>query len=201
MDNKFGTGRYDAILGKLASVSGQLEIAAQLSPEVSPVLVLESDRAEWLYLGNQRLMGGRIAVAAQAASPSVGRIRAPSNSAILGVIELIIISSTSAIEASLRLGTATADRATALTVSPRDSRWQGTLTAGALKMSQDNAAFAGNEFLEVSLAANTPLYIKPAGIVLVQGNHLDLGTTTLNVPFNATVFWREREIGQFEQPS
>ena len=195
---KIGTGRYSELLGRLLGQSGVLEVAGELSPEISPVFVLESDRPEWLFLSNQRLMSAGGIVAAVALSPSFLRLRNPTGSNVIAVIERgTIASPTTIADAVITFGTAAADRANGQTVATRDSRW-GTLSSGALKASSDNAASAGTQIDRLNLLALSPHRIQAFPIIMLPGSHLDVGTNDQNATVIVMVHYREREIGKFE---
>lgn len=196
---KLGTGRYAELLGRLLGQSGVLEVASDLSPEISPVLVLESDRPEWAFLSNQRLVsvfGGMAAVAAQT---SIFRLINPAGSNVLATIQRGTLVPAATAQATLFVGGAVADLTTAGVPVFRDSR-SGFVGGAALRASFDNNVAASGFGIERQNAlGNAPIFFQCFPIILAPGSHVDITIDTVNVAGPVAVHWREREIGKYEQ--
>lgn len=197
-------GRYNGILGRMLSMGGQEDPAGALSPEISPVLVLENDRPEWLFLGNVRLHGAAIALAAGGAGNfATARLRNPATSGALVVVTSIQISVTTISEVKIFLATsAVVDATTPQTMMfPHDSRW-GAQTSGAAKGSSknDNTASQGTVIWDHFLAVNTPIRAACCPLVLAPDSSIDVVNAQGNQGIFVQFSYTERAMQPFENP-
>jgi hypothetical protein len=195
---RLGTGRYSELLGRLLTQSGALDVAAELSPEVSPVLVLENDRPEWLFLSNQRALSCQLGTLAASAATTTGRLRNPTGSNVLAVVTNISGSAQAAARLSVFIGTATTDLATSQNPIALDSRYS-LLGGAALKASREGVAPTGLGIEGYDVLATTRVVFQSPPIVLLPGSHMDFCVNTADVAGLFNVRWREREIGRYEQ--
>lgn len=192
-------GRFNQILGRLLSMGGQEDPAGALSPEISPVLVMEADRPEWKFLGNERLVAAQISAVSTAGLAATGRLRNPSTSGVLGIVEGIIFSTTATQRVQVRLGVLgdTGLLTPMVAQAARDSRL--TTTVGALRTSSDQVAGVGTVIYEGQLLANTSYIIGVTPIVLAPLSHVDVsGADLVAATISVNFAWRERAAEPFE---
>lgn len=181
-------------------MGGQEDPAGSLSPEISPVLVLENDRPEWQFLGNGRLMACNLTVSTTGALLGSMRLRNPSDSGMLAIVEAISVNAiTAAQRFQVRIGNAAAELLTPMvTQAPRDSR--SSATVGALKASSDQVSGTGTKIYEGTIAINVIVSLLVCPIVLAPGSHLEVTAADLVVgQSNANFLYRERAIEPFEK--
>src|SRR5262245_34917205 len=195
-----GTGRYAAILGRLLTVGGVLEVAPELAPEISPIIGLESDRPEWLFLSNQRYSSITLQPGASIGNPSYARLRNPTASNVLAVIESIKLDTTLAAGAGyiIRIGSAATDRTNVGTAVGRDTRYVTTTGMAALIGSPSNAAGRGTALETGRMLLSTTINFSQP-IILSPGFHVDAGSDDTNLLVDVTFHWRERELGKYER--
>lgn len=192
--------RYGQILGRLLSMSGVEDVAGDLSPEISPVLVLEADRPEWLFLAGQFLLAGAGVQVALAANPSFFRIRNPVGSGIIAVVESIDVSAAAIItDGVATIGTATIDRANVMGSLVRDTRW-GSIV-GTCLVSNDNGGSVGSGIERFRAPINTGYRFNNMPVVLAPGSHLDYGANDSNIELHVNIRWRERPAEPYELKS
>lgn len=194
---KIEVARFNQILGRLLSMSGIEDPAGDLGTEVAPCIVLEADRPEWLFLGNQKPLAASISLGAVAAQNGCFRVRNPSTSGVLAVVELATITSLSVgstVEA--RLGAAAADFGSLQVPVNRDSR---QTTGGVCVCSyQNNGAPSGSMIDQENLGASAPYRFSGFPCVLAPGGSVDLTGATVNVSYYFAVVIRERAMEPFE---
>lgn len=193
-------GRFNGILGRMLSMGGQEDPAGALSPEISAVLALETDRPEWQYLGNGRLMACNLTVVTSGALTGSMRLRNPTDSGSLAVIERISVNAITAPQRfQVRIGTAAAELLTPMvTQAPRDSR--SSATVGALRASSDQVVGVGTKIYEATIALNVIVELLVCPLVLAPGSHIEVNAADLVVgQSNANFVYRERAIEPFEK--
>jgi len=201
--NKIGIGSFDQLLGRAFSVpQPEGGICPEFSPEISPVIVLENDRAEWCYLKNEKCCAANVNVPANAGQIGMVRFRNPTTSGALMVITNINVSPVSVAALMLviiTLGKAAGDLATGSgTKEARDSRLFGNKPSALLTYDNTGAAASGTtvEFGSSSQgfyqASSPPFVVAPGGSVDIQ-----LNVSNLQAFFNLQ--WSERELRRYEQ--
>lgn len=191
--------RYNNLLGRLLSMAGLEATAADLSPEISPVIVMESDRPEWLFLSGQRRIGFVSSQNAGAAAPVV-RLRNPVGSGVLAVIEKIGgMVEAALMRVNLQIG---GDIGDLTTVSPGfqlDSRYGFAQGGSALICSAEalGAVSVGNGIEIAFPSANVPYKFLQTPLILAPGSHVDISLSAIGA-FQAIVQWRERELQKYE---
>ena len=80
-------GRFSDLLRRMFSMVGQLEVAAELSPEVSPTVELESaQNQEWDFLKGVKQCATSEEIAANAGAGGQFRLRNPPDSGTLATV-------------------------------------------------------------------------------------------------------------------
>lgn len=197
--SKIEVGRYSELLRKLLSMKGVVDVSGELSPEISPVFILEAERPEWEFLKNEKVMSSTFAVNAVAAQNAVYRLRNPLGSGVVAVINTFMIQvesdSTVLAERSVEQG----NLATILPTVSRDTRLP-VLNASALISSQaNNVVFTGESFWTALLLANA-FVPQVLDFVLTAGHQFDLIEVDNNISIRGWVQWRERRLDVLEEP-
>jgi len=172
-------------------------VSSELSPEISPILVLESERPEWDFLKNEKIIGSNWGVVASAVLNSAFRLRNPVNSGALVV--LIDGACSTDTTGSVLLAERNTDQlslATALPTVSRDTRLP-ILDASVCIASQANVGPSGQSWWSSLSEANVPLPI-PFPFVLTPGHQVQFTAAANNVAFRGYVMWRERRIDVLE---
>jgi hypothetical protein len=189
--------RFNAILGRLLGMAGVEDPAGALSPEISPVLVLENDRPEWLFLSNQFPMAAGGVETASVANPTFFRIRNPVGSGIIAVIEAVNLSASIIItDGVAQLGTQTVDMGGAMAPLVRDNRY-GQIV-GSCTVSESNGGGSGTGIERFRVPINTVYNYQNLPIILKPGTNYDWGVNDVNVEVHANIRWRERPAEPYE---
>jgi len=198
--SKIEIGRYSELLRRMLGQKGQEIVAAELSPEVSPIIILEGTGAEWDFLKSVRGCRCQGAVVGQPGFSSRFRLRNPVNSGVIAVIDEVGFSGAGV---KFRMGRAQIfgdHPAPLLTVVP-DLRWGSVgATTTTLLFSKDNTSalgIPGDLFMQIGVAADNYFkYTQPT--VLVPGTSLEWGTNILDSDIDTYVAWRERALPDLE---
>lgn len=191
------TGRFSNLMRRYLGMKGVTEVTPELAPEISPVFILESQRPEWEFLKNEKLMSfvfGGVGVAAQNA---VARLRNPPGSGVVATITAIrMVTDT----LSIGLVSRDDDQGNLVTVLPtvsRDTRLP-VLNASVLIPSQGNGIVVTGESWWTNLAAANESVKDDVDFVLTEGNQLDFVSTTVNSSLRGFCWWRERRLDVLE---
>lgn len=198
--SKIETGRFSDLFRRLLSMKGVTEVAAELSPEISPVFVVESERIEWEFLKGQRPIAAVMVVGPLAANPSTSRLRNPAGSGVLASFDGIVLSTDPlATTFSVFLNTQLVDLAAVAPLVPvaRDTRIPALAKASALIQSGANVPGVGSNILNGRMPGDEPFYF-PLKFVLTPGHSVDINTETVNQPHRVTAWWTERHIDALE---
>lgn len=185
-------------------MKGQETVAAELSPEVSPVIVLEDNSAEWQFLQGTRLASSVVAVDAFTAEIPITRVVNPAGSGVLAVFSRIeVIASDAgdviALGPVLSLDQLTTLGATAL----RDHRW---LSAGAtgrntIVVSSQTATpplVLSESYWSARVIPNTTnAMVEP--FILLPGEAVQWGVLTINTLMRSNIYWSERRLPALER--
>jgi len=196
--SKVEVGRYADLLRKLLSMKGVVDVAPELSPEVSPVFIMEADRPEWQFLKNEKLMSAVFAVTGVVAQNSAVRLRNPAGSGVVATIEHIILSGNMALELFYERNTIQAALATVLPTVARDTRFP-QLNASSLLSSQGNNIASSGEAWWSARAPAEAAVVTDIAMVVTPGHQIQLNTVTSNVSIRGTITWRERRLDELER--
>jgi len=200
--SKIERGQFADLLRRYLGMSGETNVADELAPEVSPVFVLESERIEWEFLKGAKVAGVVANQGAAAAFPSAFRIRNPSGSNVMVVVNGWDVSIGSASSVSLARLQTNADLATVigLVPIPRDARYPGAgVRLSAVIASSDNTVAPpfGDIFWGIGLGANIPWRWQD-GFVLAPGWALTMFTNANNIALFGGAAWLEKRMDQLE---
>lgn len=184
-------------------MAGVEDVSADLSPEVSPVVILEGPTSDLLFLKGVRQVFFALTVNAAAGFNSKIRIRNPPGSGVIALIRRITMISPTTTDLRIRVNQFTTDLTVADTTVP-DPRW-GALGLGipastlVASGSADQASAPGGEpILEVLTLANTPVVFGEE-MPLLPGVALDMGHPSTNISLRVWATWTERGFPELER--
>lgn len=187
-------GRYNAILHKLLAMKEGAP-APTLAPDILPVLVLESDRPEWAYLGGVALASAgaeRAGVALQVAHLQI--FNPVGSGALVIVNELVLASDNSAV---IQWGVTPTAMATNETVGgAADTRLLSPIAVrnvAAQIRSDSTVGLLGMSYTlgTIRVITNQGIVI-PQDVVLAPGTGLLVSNRAIAALLQVTFIWRER---------
>lgn len=199
---KVEVGRYSSLVRRFLSMKGSEFVLPEMSPEISAVFVLESQRPDWFFLKNERLVGASAVSTSGASAGPTFRVRNPLGSGVIATIESIWFSHSDTRTTELNHVQVNAQLASA-NVDPvaRDSR-QLTVIGGTnsalLASLLTTGGAAGDRLWVGEVAANVVTRIE-LPIVLAPGFAIDLGSTNVGATtISAAIWWCERSLPALE---
>jgi len=195
---KIETGRFSSLLRRYLGMKGVSVVSAELSPEIAPVLILESERPEWEFLKNERLMASVFGLGGVAAQNTVYRLRNPTGSGVIAVITDFVFVADTLSAHIIERDDDNGNLATVLPTVSRDTRIP-VLNASALIPSQaNNVVLSGESWWSTRAPADVgdP---QALSFVLTPGNELDFITLGNDVGIRGFVHWRERRFDVLER--
>lgn len=203
--SKIEVGFYSELLRRFLSQAGQESVSGELSPEISPVMVLDSVRPDWAYLRGERMCGGSVGSAPAAALNSTVRLVNPAGSGMLLTIcdlqwwnnaidnDIVI-----RVDPTTVTGEISSNQGQVL-----DTRWNqrpqaliavnNTLTIAAAGGSRIGQPLPGT-INSTNLSGGSwthPIVLSPDHSVIVMN-------TTVNVRIDVGFVWMERRQGAYE---
>jgi len=196
--SKIETGRYSDLLRRYLGMKGVSAVSSELSPEIAPTFVLESERPEWEFLKNEKLMAGVFTVASVALENSVYRLRNPAGSGVVAVVTQFTMGWTD----STAVGIVERDDdngnlATVLPTVSRDTRLP-VLNASSLIGSTGNNVTLSGESWWTNREEGNVSRVQHVDFVLTEGNELDFASVTVDRSIRGFVHWRERRLDVLE---
>jgi len=199
---KIEIGRYSEQLRRMLGMKGTIEVAGELSPEISPTIQLEGESAEWDFL-----KGVRGCICATSTAGAVGfttrfRLRNPVGSAVIATVRLI--SMTTAASAVLEIA-----RNQIITNFPfltetvvLDPRWEASGVTGrtTLVFSVDNTSAVGavGNLIAVTQVEPSVAFQFKEEVILTPGTNLDWASDSPNVLVRTFALWKERQLPALE---
>lgn len=197
---KIERGQFSTFLRRYLGMSGESFVSDELAPEVSPILVLESERAEWEFLKNAKLLAFQNNFSPAAASAASWRIRNPVTSGIVAVFEDIVLSAN--VDTFVQIGISPTDQpnfANLGAVAARDTRIR-LETGSALVTSFESAGgITGNIITGNFISAFNPWRYKGRTIVLTPGGIVGISTAALTGTAAITAWWLEKPLPDLER--
>lgn len=199
--SKIEIGRYSDQLRRMFGMAGVMEVAAELSPEITATIELEGPSAEWNYLKGVRDAGCGADIAAAVGFLGNNRLRNPVGSGVIATIKGVALTSvTSRASYVIARGVETGDLALGtVNTTVLDERWaalgQTSLIWSVTNL--DAAGQAGRAFVRGRLLADTQV-LYPFPIVLPPGTSLDFGSADSNIRIIAWAAWSERALPLLE---
>lgn len=201
--SKIEIGRYSEQLRKMLGQAGTEIVAGELSPEISAVIVLEQDAAEWNFLKHVRDCGGIAAVTGVAVNVITMRLRNPATSGVIAQVSLVSLFPNLRTPVTMGMGEAVTDLALAVNTVTLDSRWgQSGVSDSALVFSTNNATTAiqqaGRAFYSGTPLVDTEWKYREQ-IVIPPGTFIDWGIELDGISIRTSVRWKERQLPALEQ--
>lgn len=186
--------RLTTLLKNLFVLRAELGIVPELEDSIYPGVILENDRPEWAFLGGELLQYGSLAAAAVAGELNFIRIRNPSGSGVIVVVEAI--APAPGTQQRTLLVTEGSEAASVTVSGPwnRDLRLNTTTSRiGAVELASGSAAaVAGQVVWEFPSAGIALSFDTPCPIVIDEGRHVEVWGQTPNSSLRVSFRWRER---------
>lgn len=200
--NEIKRVRFSDLLTRLLGMDAQSP-AVDVAPEIVPVLPIEAIGPEhwWLYGG--RLCSGVVEIAAVAAKRSVARLRVPTNSGVIAVVQKVIVAGATGTYVLAGVSYPTTDLAqlpAARGKTIRDTRIGNPdiAPAATLTYDQEPAGISPANLLTALLNGTTTVFDQ-WDVVLAPGSAMDVYVGTNNVAINIAMWWRERALPDSER--
>jgi len=198
--SKIEVGRYSELLRRFLQQKGQEEIAGELSPEISPIFVLESDRTDWAFLKNERLGIVSINQTSGATPGPLFRVRNPLGSGVIATLSDIWVTLTVG-PANLRVNFVQVNAQLPggnLNGRPRDFRWGPNFETVLLGSFDTTTVGIGTRLFEGRLQADTNLHLQ-IPVVIPPGFGVEMGTNAVQAQgLIANYMWVERQLTALE---
>lgn len=203
--NEILVGRFARGVQKLFGVKGEVPVGS-----LAGELVVSHGLAtgvENRYLEGWNRFGAVTDAGPTAANQSGGRIRNPSGSNILAVMEKVVVSCSSNDRLLLQQGQATVDLGTVVAIQGNRLDQRG-LQAPSLIVSQQSSAVSlpalTNQFTFFGplCLANTPydvIWDENMELTILPGDALQFSAVTVNERFLSGLIWRERFLEESER--
>jgi len=199
--SKIEIGRWSNQLRRMLGQKGVVDVAADLSPEISPTFCLEEPSAEWDFLKMVRGCACTDTLGAAAGFTGRWRLRNPVGSGVLVVIDQVALSGSVNAVFEIARGQIFGDHAAGRVTVVPDLRWGAVgATTTTMLFSGDNgsaAGVAGDRIVRTRVLAETT-FVYRNKVVLIPGTSLDFGSATQNIAMATWVVWRERNLPALE---
>lgn len=201
MSTKLERGQFADLLRRYLGMTGSTDVAGDLAPELSPVLILEAERPEWEFLKSNRLMSCAYSIGPTAGQTSAHRLRNPTGSGVVAIITYAqyAVEVTSPGTRSVVSATRNVDSGDLSSNTPtiaRDTRYPGVNTS-ALIGSAQTVGLTGNTFWSTISLNDTNVEI-PVPFVLTPGNQVQLTALQVDVILRGSWQWLEKRIDALE---
>lgn len=204
--SKINVFRYSELLRRLLQQSGDPSgdpVAAELAPEVSAVLALESDRPEWEFLKNNRIRSTYVVVTGDATHPAQFQLRNPTGSNIIAVLRRMRFSSSTAAPVIVRSGfvAVQTDLGSVDSSANLDTRY-GIVSAGAIIASESAVlapvAYQLLDDVITPIGVTLPPIYKDTPVILAPGTRYLFQTAANTQNLSCFFEWLERPLGRYE---
>jgi len=180
-------------------MKGVTEISAELSPEVSPVFILEAERPEWEFLKGEKLMASVFSVTGVAAVNSAYRLVNPATSGVIAIItDIFFFVDVNGAVSIFERNATQGNLAAILPTVSRDSRLPILNASSCIASVATNIAASGEAFIISQILANTREHWQP-NYVMGAGQQLQISTTGVNITLRGAVWWKERRLDVLEE--
>lgn len=203
--SKIEIGRWAELLKRITGIAGARTVSGDLSPEVSPTMLLEDlSAADFLFLKSVRLCGGGSSITGGVGFTAKWRLRNPTDSGVVALVSCMEVSPVNTI-LSVRgsLNEQIVNFPTTVIARVADSRWgvTGAVNQTALVLSSSIVQAtgpAGENFWVTRTPSNTPVR-HDFNFPLLPGSCVDWGTDGLNLSVRSWVRWSERGLPDLER--
>jgi hypothetical protein len=203
--NQIQTGRFNRLVQKLFSIKGPANLS-EVGAEILPILPIRIGNEIRFFEGWGRFGQAVVLGAGGAGNISAFRLRNPSGSNVIAVVEKILVSNSGAATdtaESLFHGAVATDLGTINAGVAQRFDARGTAIGSLILSSQNNAVLTsfGSNKLIYTLAANQnfDLIIKESEeIPLLPGDAVGIAAGVANNGLTAAIWWRERSMEESE---
>lgn len=190
--NEIQVGRYNGILHKLLGMKEGAP-SPQLSGDVVPALILESERAEWAYLAGTKLMVGHASLAASVGNVGNVQCWVPSGSNVVVTIDRIYFGCVTSKE--FYISWSTVALTTQSVAASRDSRnGIGVIIGAAHVRYQFAAAPLGTGSIMKFNAGSGFVAMMDVPFVITPGFGIIVSNTVQNSEMSVNFAYRERTL-------
>lgn len=200
--SKIETGRYSERLRRQLGMKGTEKVSGELSPEISPVFILEDNTIEWAFLQQVRKCGAGVLQVGTAGQETLIRLVNPAASGVIAVFTHVDVQMNKNVSCNFGYSTSIADLATAAATAVYDHRWspaaQGTTVIGTRTSAGGTISLTETVFVTRMIVDTSYLWDGP--FVLLPGEGVEFGapgTLDLDVRMNAR--WTERQLPALEE--
>lgn len=202
MSTKLERGQFSDFLRRYLGMTGSTEVAGDLAPELSPVLILEAERPEWEFLKSNRLMSCAFSIGPQVGATSAHRLRNPTNSGVVAIVTTanFAIEVTGGGGRSVVSFTRNVDSGDLSSNTPtisRDTRYPGVNTS-ALIGSAQTVGLTGDTWFSTIVQSDVNCHVDVA-FVLTPGNQIQMTALQTDVILRGTWQWLEKRIDPLER--
>lgn len=198
--NEIQIGRLNGVLHKLLGMKEGAP-SPQLSGDIVPALILESDRPEWKFLAGERLCMGGGAGAGVVGELRQFQIHNPADSGVLCVIKQMIC--TCDTSGPIFWGHADVPYSTLGGAQLADGFRDSRLSRGVLDTTCDVFTLTDAAVAIVSIIGRTKILnnlptVLRFPVILTPGHGFAVAFTVANEPFQTTWEWTERLLEESE---
>lgn len=186
--NEIQVGRWNSVLHKLLAMKEGAP-SPLLAPEVFPVVVLESERPEWAFLGGEKLCVGQISRAADVGNFSFVYFVNPIDSGTLAVITAVLSNDPDNTHL-FSSGTGVVATAFGAQLDSRSGVFPTTIASTSGFASGVAVARPGTPLTFLWMLRGVAYTMFP--IILSPGAFLNIAGNVVNRSLNITFHWRER---------
>jgi len=200
--SKIETGRYSERLRRALGMKGIEIVSGELSPEISPVFVLEDNSIEWKFLQAVRVCGSATLQSGTAGNESLIRWLNPAGSGIMAVFSHFDINTNALVSFNLGYGTAIVALPTLGATAVFDHRWATATSPTSVRVSQTSAGttISLSSSVFVSRTAADAVYHWDGELVLLPGESLEFGSPgSLSLSLRVNARWTERQLPALEE--
>lgn len=199
--SKIEIGRFSERLRRALGMKGVPVVSAELSPEISPVIIVQGNDPDQQFLQGVRLCVSAIGVNGVAGNPSLVRWRNPENSGVIAVFERFWFSIENSGQMNVGYAAVQADLPTASASGLRDHRWAGAPDNTTIRASRTAAGTGLNlaDSLMVARLTSGRPFTYPQPVILLPGETIEAGTIGVDTEFTAVAIWSERQIPALER--
>jgi len=204
--SKLEQGRWSQLLRRATGAAGTEVVAGSLSPEISPIWIVQSDDQDIEFLKNVRRCAVGIDLNGAAGFFTRFRLRNPVGSGVIATVTgMDIVDTTATTPFTGARGNETTDLALgSVPTTVIDPRWEAQTTTGStLILSVDNTLAigpVGDNLFRVTKLLNETYRMPPVlQVVLTPGSNFDWASVLFAQNLQTSVSWVERAFPELER--
>lgn len=203
--SKIEVGRWSNQLRRMFGMAGVVDVSADLSPEISPVVVVEEPTVDLDFLKELRLCFTGNTIAGVVGNASKWRLRNPANSGTMIVVKTVEqVGIQAGILWQININQQTVDFPSRLLTTVPDSRWNtlgsaAQTTVGVVSSSNAQVAGPAGDIIAFAERAAQRQFTFPQAIPILPGAALDWGTGNADIDARMWICWTERALPVLER--